>query len=75
MVTRRLGIIVLLFCFYLNLMLCPVQAASTEAAVELIDVNQRCTLTITYSGNGEAFPRCLWRCIILRMYLRIFSIR
>ena len=57
MVTRRLGIIVLLFCFYLNLMLCPVQAASTEAAVELIDVNQRCTLTITYSGNGEAFSK------------------
>ena len=54
MAKRRVGIMLLLICFWLNLMLFPVQAASTEDAKEPIALDRTCTLTISYRCDGAA---------------------
>ena len=54
MAKRRVGIILLLICFCLNLMLFPVRAASTEDAKEPIALDRTCTLSISYRCDGAA---------------------
>lgn len=55
MAKRRMAIIIALICFCLCLPALPVMAASTTDASEPIDVNQECTLTLSYVCDETAF--------------------
>ena len=55
MVKRRLGIITLLFCFFLCSMPCTTLAASTTNAKEPISIDKECNLTVYYGYDGTPF--------------------
>lgn len=55
MAKRRLGAVILLLCFCICMLPCPVQAASTDVAKEPIDTQKHCLLTITYRCDNTAF--------------------
>ena len=55
MAKRRMAVIIVLMCFCLWLMPCYAMAASTTDASEPINVNQECTLTLSYICDGTAF--------------------
>ena len=55
MAKRRIAVIMVLVCFCLRLLPCYAMAASTTDASEPINVNQECTLTLSYTRDGTAF--------------------
>ena len=55
MAGRRMGVMLLLFCLFLYLMPCSIQAVSTSDAAEFIVPDRDCTLTLTYRCDGTAF--------------------
>lgn len=55
MVTRKMGIIALLFCFCLSLMPPYAQAASTADAKEPIVTDRECTLSVCYGYEDTVF--------------------
>ena len=55
MAKRRMAVIVVLICFCFWLPTLRVSAASTTDASEPINVNQECSLTLSYTCDGIAF--------------------
>ena len=55
MINRKIGIIAFLLCFCLYWMPNQAMAASTTEAVEPIDPNRTCSLTVTYRYGETAF--------------------
>ena len=55
MVTRKMGIIALLFCIFLSLMPPYAQAASTADAKEPIVTDRECTLSVCYGYEDTVF--------------------
>ena len=55
MAKRRMAVIAILVCMCVWLLPCHALAASTADASEPINVNQDCTLTLSYTCGGTAF--------------------
>ena len=55
MVKRRVAVVAFLICFCFLLSPCSIQATSTTEASEPINVEQECTLALSYTCDGTAF--------------------
>jgi hypothetical protein len=55
MAKRRMAVVLFLICFCFWLNPCYAMAASTTNASQPIDIEQECTLTLSYSCDGTAF--------------------